>query len=41
MKSYEAIVANRVMDEKFILAKAQTESKLSNDESVAGEPEML
>ena len=29
------------MDEKFIVAKAQTESELSNDEIVSGEPEML
>ena len=29
------------MDEEFIVAKAQTESELSNDEIVSGEPEML
>ena len=41
MKIYESILANKVMDEKFIVAKAQTESELSNDEIVSGEPEML
>ena len=41
MKIYESILANKVMDEKFIVAKAQTESELSNDEIVSEEPEML
>lgn len=41
MKIYESILANKVMDERFIVAKAQTESELSNDEIVSGEPEML
>ena len=41
MKIYESILANKAMDEKFIVAKAQTESELSNDEIVSGEPEML
>ena len=41
MKSYESILANKVMDEKFIVAKAQTESEPSNDEIVSGEQEML
>lgn len=41
MKIYESILANKVMDEKFIVAKAQTESELSNNEIVSGEPEML
>lgn len=41
MKIYESILANKVMDEKFIVAKAQTESDLSNDEIVSGEQEML
>lgn len=41
MKIYESILANKVMDEKFIVAKAQTESELSNDEIVSGEQEML
>ena len=41
MKIYESILANKAMDEKFIVAKAQTESKLSNNEIVSGEPEML
>lgn len=41
MKIYESILANKTMDEKFIVAKARTESELSNDEIVSGEPEML
>lgn len=41
MKIYESILANKVMDERFIVAKAQTESELSNDEIVSGEQEML
>lgn len=41
MKIYESILANKVMDEKFIVAKAQTKSELSNDEIVSGVPEML
>lgn len=41
MKIYESILANKTMDEKFIVAKAQTESELSNEEVVSGEPEML
>ena len=41
MKIYESILANKVMDEKFIVAEAQTESELSNDEIVSGEQEML
>lgn len=41
MKIYESILANKAMDERFIVAKAQTESELSNDEIVSGEPEML
>lgn len=41
MKIYESILANKVMDEKFIVAKAQTESEPSNDEIVSGEQEML
>ena len=41
IKIHESILANKVMDEKFIVAKAQTESELSNDEIVSGEPEML
>lgn len=41
MKIYESILANKVMDEKFIVVKAQTESELSNNEIVSGEPEML
>lgn len=41
MKIYGSILANKVMDEKFIVAKAQTESELSNDEIVSGEQEML
>lgn len=41
MKIYESILANKVMDEKFIVAKARTESELSNDEIVSGKPEML
>ena len=32
MKIYESILANKAMDERFIVAKAQTESELSNDE---------
>lgn len=40
MKIYESILANKVMDERFIVAKAQTESELSNNEIVSGEPEM-
>lgn len=41
MKIYESILANKAMDEKFIVAKARNESELSNDEIVSGEPEML
>ena len=41
MKIYESILANKAMDEKFIVAKAQTESEPSNDEIISGEPEML
>lgn len=41
IKIYESILTNKVMDEEFIVAKAQTESELSNDEIVSGEPEML
>ena len=41
IKIYESILPNTVMDEEFIVAKAQTESELSNDEIVSGEPEML
>ena len=41
IKIYESILANKAMDEKFIVAKAQTESELSNNEIVSGEPEML
>ena len=41
IKIHESILANKVMDEEFIVAKAQTESELSNDEIVSGEPEML
>lgn len=41
MKIYESILANKVMDEKFIVAKAQTESELSKEETVSEEPEML
>ena len=41
IKIYESILANKAMDEKFTVAKAQTESKLSNNEIVSGEPEML
>ena len=41
IKIYESILTNQVMDEEFIVAKAQTESELSNDEIVSGEPEML
>ena len=41
MKIYESILANKVMDEKFIVAKAQTGSEPSNDEIISGEPEML
>ena len=41
IKIYESILTNKVMDEAFIVAKAQTESELSNDEIVSGEPEML
>ena len=40
MKIYESILANKATDEKFIVAKAQTESELSNNEIVSGEPEM-
>ena len=41
MKIYESILANKVMGERFIVAKAQTESELSNDEIVSEVPEML
>ena len=41
MKIYESILANKAMDEKFIVAKAQTESELSNDEIVSEVPGML
>lgn len=41
MKIYESILANKAMDERFIVAKAQAESELSNEEVVSGEPEML
>ena len=41
IKIYESILANKVMDERFIVAKARTESELSNDEIVSGKPEML
>ena len=41
MKIYESILANKVMDEKFIVAKAQTESELSNEEIVSGDTGML
>lgn len=41
IKIYESILANKVMDEKFIVAKAQIESELSNNEIVSGESEML
>ena len=38
---YESILTNKVMDEEFIVAKAQTESELSNDEIVSEVPGML
>lgn len=41
MKIYESILANKVMGERFIVAKAQTESELSNEEIVSEVPEML
>ena len=41
MKIYESILANKVMDEKFIVAKAQSESELSNEEIVSGDTGML
>ena len=41
IKIYESILTNKVMDEEFIVAKAQTESEPSNDEIISGEPEML
>ena len=41
MKIYESILANKAMDERLIVAEEQTESELSNDEIVSGEPEML
>ena len=41
MKIYESILANKVMGERFIVAKAQTESELSNDEIVSEVPGML
>lgn len=41
MKIYESILANKVMDERFIVAKAQTESELSNEEIVSGDTEKL
>ena len=41
IKIYESILTNKVMDEEFIVAKAQTESELSNDEIVSEVPEML
>lgn len=41
IKIYESILANKVMDVKFIVAKAQIESELSNNEIVSGESEML
>lgn len=41
IKIYESILANKVMGERFIVAKAQTESELSNDEIVSEVPGML
>lgn len=41
MKIYESILANKAMDERLIVAKAQTESELSNDEIVSGEQKMI
>lgn len=41
IKIYESILANKVMGERSIVAKAQTESELSNDEIVSEVPEML
>lgn len=41
MKIYESILANKTMDENFIIAKEQTETKMTGEEIISGEPEML
>ncbi len=41
MKIYESILANKVMDERLIVAEEQTETKMTGEEIISGEPEML
>lgn len=41
IKIYESILANKVVDENFIVAKEQTETKMTGEEIISGEPEML
>lgn len=41
IKIYESTMAKEAMSEEFVIAEAQTESELSNDEIVSGEPDML
>ena len=41
IKIYESILANKVVDENFIVAKEQTETKMTGEEIISEEPEML
>ena len=41
MKIYESILANKVMDERLIVAEEQTETKMTGEEIISGEPEIL
>lgn len=41
MKIYESILANKAMDERLIVAEEQTETKMTGEEIISGEPEML
>lgn len=41
MKIYESILANKAMDERLIVAEEQTGTKMTGEEIISGEPEML
>src|SRR5574344_2729344 len=41
MKIYESTMTPKQMSKELIIAEEQTESELSNDEIVSGEPEIL
>ena len=41
MKIYESILANKAMDERLIVAEEQTETKMTGEEIISEEPEML